>query len=199
LRWLARAEPDFDEIRGALQRIVDDGLRAGDVIGSIRAMFGKDSRAKSAVKLNDVIREVLALAHAELERHQVTLRTDLREAPEIMADRVQLQQVLLNLVMNAAEAMVSVTDRARLLVVTSGSDEAGDVRITVEDSGSGIERKDIDKIFHAFFTTKTHGMGMGLAICRSIVEAHGGRLWASPGDPHGALFHVHLPKAPVAE
>ncbi len=199
LRWLARAEPDFDEIRGALQRIVDDGLRAGDVIGGVRAMFGKDRRAKSAVKLNDVIREVLALAHAELESHQVALRTELGEVPEIMADRVQLQQVLLNLITNAAEAMVSVTDRARLLAVTSGSDEAGDVKITVEDSGPGIERKDIDKIFHAFFTTKSHGMGMGLAICRSIVEAHGGRLWASPGNPHGAVFHVHLPKAPVAE
>jgi PAS domain S-box-containing protein len=199
LRWLARAEPDLDEIRGALQRIVDDGLRAGDVIGGVRAMFGKDNRAKSAVKLNDVVREVLALAHGELESHQVTLRTELSEAPEIMADRVQLQQVLLNLITNAAEAMVSVTDRARLLVVTSGSDEAGDVRITVEDSGPGIDPKDIDRIFHAFFTTKSHGMGMGLAICRSIIEAHGGRLWASPGNPHAAVFHVHLPKAPVAE
>jgi C4-dicarboxylate-specific signal transduction histidine kinase len=199
LRWLARAEPDLDEIRGALQRIVDDGLRAGDVIGSIRAMFGKDSRAKSAVKLNDVILEVLALAHGELESHQVTLRTELGEAPEIMADRVQLQQVLLNLVMNAAEAMETVTDRARLLAVTSGGDEAGGVKIAVEDSGPGIERKDIDRIFHAFFTTKSHGMGMGLAICRSIIEAHGGRLWASPRDPHGAVFHVHLPRAPVAE
>jgi C4-dicarboxylate-specific signal transduction histidine kinase len=169
------------------------------VIGGVRAMFGKDSRAKSAVKLNDVVREVLALAHGELESHQVTLRTELGEAPEIMADRVQLQQVLLNLITNAAEAMVSVTDRARLLVVTSGSDEAGDVRITVEDSGPGIDPKDIDRIFHAFFTTKSHGMGMGLAICRSIIEAHGGRLWASPGNPHGAVFHVHLPKAPVAE
>jgi signal transduction histidine kinase len=116
-----------------------------------------------------------------------------------MADRVQLQQVLLNLITNAAEAMVSVTDRARLLVVTSGTDEAGDVRITVEDSGPGIDPKDIDRIFHAFFTTKSHGMGMGLAICRSIIEAHGGRLWASSGNPHGAVFQVHLPKAPVAE
>jgi PAS domain S-box-containing protein len=199
LRWLARAEPDLDEIRGALQRVVDDGLRAGDVIGGVRAMFGKDSRTKSAVKLNEVIREVLALANGELESHQVTLRAELGEAPESMADRVQLQQVLLNLITNAAEAMVSVTDRARLLAVTSGSDEAGDVRITVEDSGPGIDPKDIDRIFHAFFTTKSHGMGMGLAICRSIIETHGGRLWASPGDPHGAVFHIHLPKAPVAE
>jgi C4-dicarboxylate-specific signal transduction histidine kinase len=169
------------------------------VIGGVRAMFGKDSRTKSAVKLNEVIREVLALANGELESHQVTLRAELGEAPESMADRVQLQQVLLNLITNAAEAMVSVTDRARLLVVTSGSDEAGDVRITVEDSGPGIDPKDIDRIFHAFFTTKSHGMGMGLAICRSIIEQHGGRLWASRGDPHGAVFHIHLPKAPVAE
>ena len=116
-----------------------------------------------------------------------------------MADRVQLQQVFHNLIMNAAEAMESVTDRARLLVVTSGAGEGGDVRITVEDSGPGIDPKDIDSIFHAFFTTKSHGMGMGLAICRSIIEAHGGRLWASPGNPHGAVFHVQLPKAAVAE
>jgi PAS domain S-box-containing protein len=199
LRWLARAEPDLDEVRGALRRIVDDGLRAGDVIGGIRGMFGKDRREKSAMAPNDVIREVLALAHAELESHQVVLRTELSEAPEIMADRVQLQQVLHNLIMNAAEAMVSVTDRARLLVVTSGAGEGGDIRITVEDSGPGIDPKDIDRIFHAFFTTKSHGMGMGLAICRSIIEAHGGQLWASPGSPHGVVFHVHLPKAAVAE
>jgi PAS domain S-box-containing protein len=199
LRWLARAEPDLDEVRGALQRIVDDGLRTGDMIASIRAMFGKDRREKTAVKPNDVIREVLALAHPELESHHVTLRTELSEAPEIMADRVQLQQVLHNLIMNAAEAMEMVTDRARLLVVTSGGGEDGEVRITVEDSGSGIDPKDIDRIFHAFFTTKSHGMGMGLAICRSIIEAHGGQLWASPGNPHGAVFHVHLPKAAVAE
>jgi PAS domain S-box-containing protein len=199
LRWLARAEPDLDEVRGALQRIVDDGLRAGDVIGSIRAMFGRDRREKSAVKLNDVIREVLALAHAELESHQVVLRTELSEAPEILADRVQLQQVFHNLIMNAAEAMESVTDRVRLLVVRSGGGEAGDASITVEDSGPGIDPKDIDRIFHAFFTTKSRGMGMGLAICRSIIEAHGGRLWASPGSAHGAVFHIDLPKAAVAE
>jgi PAS domain S-box-containing protein len=199
LRWLARGEPDLDEVRGALQRIVDDGLRAGEVIGSIRWMFGKDRREKSAVKPNDVIREVLALAHADLESHQVVLQTELSEAPEIMADRVQLQQVFHNLIMNAAEAMESVTDRAHQLVVTCGAGEGGDVTITVEDSGPGIDPKDIDSIFHAFFTTKSHGMGMGLAICRSIIEAHDGRLWASPGSPHGAVFHVHLPKAAVAE
>jgi hypothetical protein len=199
LRWLARAEPDLGEVRGALQRIVDDGLRSGDVIGSIRAMFGKDRREKTAVKPDDVIREVLALAHPELESHQVVLRTELNAAPDIMADRVQLQQVFHNLIMNAAEAMESVTDRARELVVTCGGGEAGEVRITVEDSGPGIDPKDVDRIFHAFFTTKSHGMGMGLAICRSIIEAHDGQLWASPGDPHGAVFHVHLPKAAVDE
>jgi C4-dicarboxylate-specific signal transduction histidine kinase len=199
LRWLARAEPDLDEVRGALQRIVDDGLRTGDVIASIRAMFGKDRRERTMVKPNDVIQEVLALAHPELESHQIVLRTELKEAPEIMADRVQLQQVFHNLIMNAAEALESVTDGARQLVVTSGDGEAGEVRITVEDSGPGIDPKDIDRVFHAFFTTKSHGMGMGLAICRSIIEAHGGGLWASPGNPRGAVFHVHLPKVAVAE
>jgi len=200
LRWLARSEPDFDEVRDAFQRIVADGLRAGDVIAGIRAMFGKDRREKkTAVNPNDVIAEVLALALAELESHQVKLRTELDKVADIMADRVQLQQVFYNLIMNAAEAMESVTGRARQLVVTSRSGESGEVRITVEDSGPGIGSKDIDRIFHAFFTTKSHGMGMGLAICRSIIEAHGGRLWASPGNPHGAVFHVHLPKAAVAE
>ena len=200
LSWLKRAEPDLDEVRGALQRIVDDGLRAADVIASIRAMFGKDPRKKTPVNFNDVIREVLALVHGELESHKVTLRTDLREAQsEILADRMQLQQVFVNLIVNAAESMAAVTDRARLLVVTSRRDEAGDLGITVEDSGPGIAPKDIDRIFHAFFTTKSHGMGMGLAICRSIVEAHGGRLWASAGSPHGAVFHVHLPKSSGAQ
>jgi C4-dicarboxylate-specific signal transduction histidine kinase len=196
LRWLMRAEPDLDEVRSALQRIVDDGLRAAEVIGSIRVMFRKDHREKTPVNFNDIIREVLALANGELESHQVTVRTDLREGhSEIMADRIQLQQVFLNLIRNAAEAMASVTDRARLLVVTSGSSEADDVRVTVEDAGPGIDPMDIDRIFHAFFTTKSHGMGMGLAICRSIIEAHDGRLWVSPGKPHGAVFHIQFPKA----
>jgi signal transduction histidine kinase len=112
-----------------------------------------------------------------------------------MGDRVQLQQVFLNLIMNAIEAMAPVTDRARVLVVTTGSGEADEMRITVQDSGPGIDPKDGDKIFHPFFTTKSHGIGMGLAICRSIIEGHGGRLWVSPGNSHGAVFHINLPKA----
>jgi PAS domain S-box-containing protein len=198
LRLLARDEPDLDEVRGALQRIADDGMRAGEVIGSIRGMFGKDRREKTATNANDVVAEVLALALAELQSQQVVLRTELDRIPDVMADRVQLQQVFYNLIMNAAEAMASVSDRPRLLVVTSRSHEDGEVRITVEDSGPGIARKDIERVFQAFFTTKSHGMGMGLAICRSIIEQHGGRLWASPGDPHGAVFHIRLPKAAVA-
>ena len=196
LRWLARPKPDLDEVRGALQRIVDDGLRACEVIDSIRAMFGKGRREKEPVNFDDVIREVLALTHSELESHRVTLRTELRNAHcEVMGDRVQLQQVFLNLIMNAIEAMAPVTDRARVLVVTTGSGEADEMRITVQDSGPGIDPKDGDKIFHPFFTTKSHGIGMGLAICRSIIEGHGGRLWVSPGNSHGAVFHINLPKA----
>jgi C4-dicarboxylate-specific signal transduction histidine kinase len=194
LGWLKRPEPDLNEVRGALQRIVDDGLRASEVIDSIRAMFGKDRREKAPVNFDDVVREVLALTHAELERHQVVLQTDLRNAhAEVMGDRVQLQQVFLNLVMNAIEAMASVTDRARVLVVTTGRAEADEMRISVEDSGPGLDPSVRDKIFHPFFTTKSHGMGMGLSICRSIIEAHGGRLWASPGDSRGAMFHIQLP------
>jgi len=196
LRWLTRAQPDLDEVRGALRRIVDDGLRASEVIRSIRAMFGKDRREKTPVNVDDVIREVLALTHSELESQQVTLQTELRNAHvEVMGDRIQLQQVFLNLIMNAIEAMAPVRDRARVLVMTTGSGESDETRITVRDSGTGIDPNDGDKIFRPFFTTKSHGIGMGLAICRSIIEGHGGRLWVSPGDTHGAVFHINLPNA----
>jgi signal transduction histidine kinase len=141
------------------------------------------------------VRDVFALVRGELERHGIVLQSELREdLPKIAGERVPLQQVLFNLIMNAVEAMVSVTDRARVLRVSSNTiEEASSVAVTVEDSGAGIAGKDKDRIFQAFFTTKPEGMGMGLSICQSIVAAHGGRLWVTPSMPQGSVFHVQLP------
>jgi PAS domain S-box-containing protein len=195
LRWLARTEPDLDEVRQALERVVENSHRASDIVAGIRAMFRKDGQKKESFNVNDLVRDVFALVRGELVRHKIVLRSELREAlPKIAAERVPLQQVLLNLIMNAVEAMVSVTDRARVLRVSSNTiEEAYGIVVTVEDSGTGIAGKDKDRIFEAFFTTKPEGMGMGLSICKSIVEAHGGRLWVTPGMPQGSVFHVQLP------
>lgn len=191
LRWLSHATPDLDEARMALRRIVNDGHRAGQVIATIRSMSRKGSQEKARLDINDLIREVMALAQGEIQLHKLSVRADLTPGlPQVLADRVQLQQVFLNLIMNAAEAMDSVTDRARLLRVSSEMHDPASVLISVEDSGTGIPNP--DRIFEAFFTTKSHGMGMGLAICRSIVEAHGGRLSASTGHPYGSTFRVVL-------
>ena len=195
LRWLARTEPDLDEVRQALKRVVENSHRAGDIVAGIRAMFRKDDQKKETFNVNDLVRDVFALVRGELERHKIVLRSELsEELPKIAGERVPLQQVLLNLIMNAVEAMVSVTDRARVLRIRSNTiEEACRVAVTVEDSGTGIAGKDKDRIFEAFFTTKPEGMGMGLSICQSIVEAHGGRLWVTPGMPQGSVFHVQLP------
>jgi signal transduction histidine kinase len=194
LRLLARVEHNLDEVREVLKRIVDDGLRAGGIIASIRAMFAKDPREKSLVSIRDLVDEVLALVHDVLQSNRIALRVELhRELPQVMANRVQLRQVVLNLIMNAVEAMGSPETRERSLVVKSELHEARDVLITVEDSGPGIDSKDMHRIFDAFFTTKSHGMGLGLSICQSIIESHGGRLWVSPRIPRGAVFSVQLP------
>jgi PAS domain S-box-containing protein len=197
LRWLAQTIPDLDEVRKALNRIVEDGQRAGEVISSIKAMFGQNRREKHSVRVNDLICDVLALVHPNLESQHIALKKELSEGiPEIVADRVQLQQVVLNLLNNAIEAISTVTGRARLLSVKSQILEPSDILIVVEDNGAGIDSKNIDRIFHAFFTTKACGIGMGLSICRSIVEGHGGRLWASPGKVHGTIFQITLPLNP---
>jgi C4-dicarboxylate-specific signal transduction histidine kinase len=193
LRWLANREPDLDEARAALKRIIENGHRASKVVGSVRAMFKKDPAERARLNINDLAREVLILAHDNLESNQVTLHTDLRDdVPEVVADRVQLQQVLLNLIVNGAEAMASITDRERLLRVSSDMHGSDGVVITVADCGTGIDPNDINQIFEPFYTTKASGMGMGLAICRSIVESHGGRLWVTPVQPCGAAFHVAM-------
>ena len=195
LVFLTSSTPNPDAARESLKDIVGEGHRASQIIGSIRAMFKKNAQDKTSVNVNDLIREVLSVVRSELENERVSLRAELAEnLPEVFADRVQLQQVLVNLVVNAIEAMNSVTDRERILRIKSAtSGSSHDVRITVEDSGVGIDPDDMDNIFDAFFTTKSRGMGMGLSICRSIIEAHNGRLWASPAVDHGSAFEVHLP------
>jgi PAS domain S-box-containing protein len=197
LRWLDRAEPDLDEASAALRRIVDNGNRASAVIVGIRSMFQRDFGERGPINLNDLIDEVLGIARGELERHRVLLENELcDQLPTIIAERTQVQQVILNLVMNAVDAMSSVTDRKRILIVRSEIDEFDHVLITVEDSGTGIELSDTSRIFDAFFTTKAQGMGMGLSVCRTIIESHGGRLWYSARSPHGSSFSAKLPMAP---
>jgi signal transduction histidine kinase len=198
LRWLNRPQPSLAEARANLDQIVKAGHQVTEVIDSIRAMFGKESGEMSPVDVRLLVSEVLALAQGEMETHQIVLRDDVgEELPRVMATRVQLQQVILNLVINAIEAMSAVTGRERCLTIASSLDPPGSVTITVADTGTGIDPAHCDRIFDPFFTTKDHGMGLGLAICRSIVEAHGGALWVSSRDPVGTVFHLTLP-APVA-
>jgi PAS domain S-box-containing protein len=194
LRWLERPEPDIGEVRAALARIVGEGHRTGEVIASIRSMFGKSNIERTQVDVSALISEVLSLVRGEIESHNVVLKCDSPHGlPEVMAQRVQLQQVLINLITNAIDAMSPVKDRERVLKVKSELGGSGEIGISVEDSGAGIDPDHMPHLFDAFFTTKPHGMGMGLSICRSIVEDHGGRLWAEPGNPHGAIFLIVLP------
>jgi signal transduction histidine kinase len=196
LRWLKRSEPDLDEARAAFERIVRDGHRANAVIANVRAIFGKDRCEKARVNVNSLIGEVLGLIQEELEDDGISVRSELIDGlPEVMGERVQLQEVLLNLVMNAIDAMSAVTGRERRLTVKSQLDAHG-VTIAVEDSGTGVDPSYADRVFFSFFTTKPHGMGMGLSICRLIVESHGGRLWFSPSSPHGTTFYLQLPAEP---
>jgi PAS domain S-box-containing protein len=194
LRWLGKEVPNLDEVRAALERIVRDVHHADDVVVTIRAMFKKGAQNKVSQNLNEIIWDVLGLVRGDLQKRQVSVQTDmLPELPEIVADRVQLQQVILNLVMNAIEAMESVTDRPRVLKITSGTHDPAGVLVTVEDSGTGVDPEQIDYIFEPFFTTKSHGMGMGLSICRSIIEAHGGRVSACLCQSYGLALQIALP------
>jgi PAS domain S-box-containing protein len=193
-QWLNRAELEIDAVREILKQIGNDANRANEVIAGIRSMFGKDRHEKSAVSVTDLVSKVLALVHGELQSHQVSLRNEmLHDLPQVMAERVQLQQVFVNLIMNAVDAMSAVTDRERILTIKSKMYESHHVQIMLEDTGTGIDPSHMERIFDAFFTTKSDGMGMGLSICRSIIESHGGRLSASPGHPHGSAFEVVLP------
>ena len=194
LRWLDRETPNLDAARRSVEWIIDDGNRASEVIRRVRALANKTDVEKVPLDVNDVVREVIALVQRELISHQVSLRMELAPAlPMILGDRVQLQQVIINLVMNGIEAMQAVTDRPRELVIRSRQDETHQVLVSVTDCGVGISAENADRLFNAFFTTKSSGMGMGLSICRSIMEAHGGRLWATANVPHGATFQFTLP------
>ena len=193
-RLLASAEPDLEAIRAALKRIVDDGRRASDILANIRSMLRHDRQQRLRLDVNDVVRDVLELVRGELERHRIAVEVECAgDMPTIVGEQVPLQQVVLNLVMNAVEEMASLTARPRRLFVETKPTGSDGVLVTVTDNGSGIEPSALERIFDAFFTTKAHGMGMGLSICRSIVEAHGGRLWAAPAIPHGSTFNVLLP------
>jgi C4-dicarboxylate-specific signal transduction histidine kinase len=193
LRLLANNNLGPEVLRRALEGIIADGTRASTVLARIRAFIKKEPAERSELDINEVIQEVLVLAGHELYEHQVLpdhqLKTDL---PSVLADRVQMQQVLLNLIMNGIEAMAAVTDRPRLLGVQSRIDKSGDVLVAVSDSGTGFG-SELDRVFNPFFTTKANGMGMGLSISRSLVESHGGRLWAAPNSPYGAVFSFTLP------
>jgi PAS domain S-box-containing protein len=194
LRWLDRGTPDLDAVRRSVEWVIDDGNRASEVIGRVRALAKKTNIEKVPLDVNEVVREVIALVRGELISHQVSVRTEFASALHmILADRVQLQQVIINLVMNGIEAMQSVTVRPRELVIRSCEDETQQVLVSVTDCGVGISAENADQLFDAFFTTKSSGMGMGLSICRSIMEAHGGRLWATANLPYGASFHLTLP------
>jgi C4-dicarboxylate-specific signal transduction histidine kinase len=195
LRWLARTPPNFDEARAALNQIVTEGHRARDIVGGIRAVFRKGEVRRAPVNINELIEEVLLLMRAEIHNGRISVLAELfNDSPNVMGDRTQLQLVFRNLIMNAIEATGSVTDRERMLRVKSETVPSG-VRVTVTDSGTGIDQHNMDRIFDTFFTTKSHGMGMGLSICRSIVEAHGGKLSASRSHPYGSIFEVNLPAA----
>jgi signal transduction histidine kinase len=194
LRWLGNATPDLNEVRAALTRVVSNGHRASQVISRIRAMLKKDIETRVLLDVNDLVEEVLVFVRREIADHKVVLRTQFDEKlPKIFADRIQLQQVLLNLVLNGIDAMASLDDRERQLKLRSEQDGPSTVTLTVEDAGKGIAPDIRERIFEAFFTTKSHGMGMGLSICRSIIASHGGRLLVSAGHPYGAVFQVELP------
>jgi PAS domain S-box-containing protein len=194
LSWLRRGTPDVDAACRSVERVIRDGNRASEVIRRVRTLAKRTEVEKVPLDVNDLVRDVVALVRRELTSHRVSLRMELAPAlPMVLGDRVQLQQVMINLVMNGIEAMQSVTDRPRELLIRSLQDETQQVLVSVTDSGVGISAEDADRLFNPFFTTKSSGMGMGLSICRSIVEAHGGGLWATANLPHGATFRFTLP------
>ena len=197
LRWLTKTTPDLDKTRTSLDHIVDDGHRVKDVIAGIRSMFQKGAHGRILLSANDLVREVLKMVEEDLRAQRVSVETEFHNGlPQLLADRGQLQQVFLNLITNAIEAMGSITDRARVLRVSSNIfQEPFGVVVAIEDSGTGIERKDKERIFEPFFTTKPTGTGIGLSICRLIIESHGGSLQASANSPHGTIFNVTLPSA----
>ena len=194
-RWLGAAPPDLEEVGQALDRIIRDGIRASDVIGRIRALVRKVPPRHDQLDINEVTREVIALTRGELRSSGASLQTKLADGlPLIPGDRIQLQQVMLNLILNALEAMNGSSQTARELLIRTEQDGSGSVLVAVKDSGPGLKPESRDRLFEAFYTTKPNGMGMEPSICRSIIEAHGGRVWVTADQPHGATFRFTLPQ-----
>jgi C4-dicarboxylate-specific signal transduction histidine kinase len=194
LRWLGRQPPNLEEARESLAQIVKDGTRAGEIVGRIRDLIKKAPLRLDVLEINGLVREVIELTHGETMKHCVSVKVELAEGlPLIRGDRVQLQQVILNLIINAVEAMSGISEGARELLISTEKAKSGDVLVVVRDSGPGLAPAARERIFEPFYTTKTTGLGMGLSICRSIIEAHGGRLWASANEPRGAMLQFNLP------
>jgi C4-dicarboxylate-specific signal transduction histidine kinase len=193
-RWLSAQPPDLDKARRSLERIANDGRRASEVINRLRALVKRQEPRKDRFDLNEAILEVLALTDHEVRRNDILVETTLAaDLPQVEGDRIQIQQIILNLVVNAIEAMRAVDDRRRQLAIGCAREGANAVRVEVRDSGPGVDPSHADRLFEAFYTTKAEGMGMGLSISRAIIEAHGGRLWVGPNEPHGAAFCFSLP------
>ena len=194
LRWLAGDSPNLAEAGEAIRRIVRDGNRAGEVVSRMRDLFRKTSTVKERFDINDAIEEVVVLTQSEVRRNKVVMRMELAaNLPPVVGNRVQLQQVIMNLILNAFEAMSAVESRERDLVIRTQRDEGDEVRVALQDSGIGLDPRNVERIFDAFHTTKPGGLGMGLSISRSIIEAHGGRLWAKANSPRGAAFEFTVP------
>jgi C4-dicarboxylate-specific signal transduction histidine kinase len=198
LRWLNRDEPDLDEARDAFSRMVRDAQCAGRMLRGLRALAKKSAPQRAKLDIDDAIQEVLTLTRGELLRHGVVLCIEpSADVPPVFGDRVQLQQVLLNLIMNAVESMSSVTDRPKMLTIRSEPIEPNGLMVAVEDTGTGLDPAIADRIFDSFFTTKPEAMGVGLSICRAIIHAHGGRISASPRVPYGTVFRFTVPGIPT--
>jgi C4-dicarboxylate-specific signal transduction histidine kinase len=194
LRMLGANPPNIESARETARRTIRDGNRASAVITRLRALFAKKDNATEPVNLNEVAQEVIALSLGELQRGRVMLRTEFADnLPPVTGDRVQLQQVILNLLLNALDAMSGMDDRPRPLVIRTANDDAHQVCVTVRDAGRGFQPQDADRLFDAFYTTKSDGMGIGLSVSRSIIESHGGRLWAAQNDGPGATFAFSIP------
>jgi C4-dicarboxylate-specific signal transduction histidine kinase len=193
-RWLAASPPNLDSARRSIDRIITDGKRAADIVGRIRDLAKKAPAHRDGLEINEVVLQIIGLAGSEMSNRGVSLRKRLTDGlPRIWGDRVQLQQVILNLIMNAVEAMSEVEEGSRDLLISSGETEPDGVLVSISDTGPGLSQAGAERIFEAFYTTKASGLGMGLSICRSIVEAHGGRLWTTPNEPCGAVFCMMLP------
>jgi PAS domain S-box-containing protein len=194
VRWLARQPPNLEKAKPLIDRIISDGKRAADIVSRIRDFSKKAPARRGDLDINETILDIMRLSRAAMSEHGVLVKMQMSEGlPHILGDRVQLQQVILNLIMNAIEAMSEVTEGPRELLISTGEAESGGVLVAVSDSGPGLPPASLERIFEAFYTTKSSGLGMGLSICRSIVQAHGGRLWATPSEPHGAVFCMVLP------